>query len=57
MRKFFEIGGVIAAVVLIAFGIAALVMGNDGRGTISSSLKQEQIYGTPDMTPKAIAGA
>jgi hypothetical protein len=55
MRKFFEIGGVVAAAVLIAFGIAAMVMGNDGRGTVNSSLKQEQITGTPDMSPKGIA--
>src|SRR5262245_1131911 len=55
MRKALEIGGVIAAAVLIAFGIAAIVMGMDGRSTVNSSLKQEQIVGTPDMTPQAIA--
>lgn len=55
MRKAFEIGGVLAAAVLIAFGIAALVMGVGGRGTVNSSLKQEQITGTPDMTPAGIA--
>ncbi len=56
MRKLLEIGGVVAAAVLIAFGIAAIVMGADGRSTVSSSLKQEQITGTPDMTPTGIAG-
>jgi len=56
MRRVFEIGGLIAAVVLIAFGIAAIVLGFNGRDTVSSSLEQEQITGTPDMTPKAIAG-
>jgi F0F1-type ATP synthase membrane subunit c/vacuolar-type H+-ATPase subunit K len=56
MRKFFEIGGIVAAVVLIAFGVAAIVMGVDGRSTVNSSLKQEQITGSPDMTPQAIAG-
>jgi hypothetical protein len=55
MRKVFELGGVVAAVVLIAFGIAAIVMGVNGRSTVNSSLKQEQITGTPDMTPTAIA--
>jgi hypothetical protein len=55
MRKIFEIGGVVAAAVLIAFGIATLIIGNNGRSTVSNSLKQEQITGTPDMTPKAIA--
>ena len=55
MRKFFEIGGVVAAAVLIAFGVAALVMGINGRSTVNSSLKQEMITGTPNMTPQAIA--
>jgi hypothetical protein len=55
MRKLFEIGGVVAAAILIAFGIAALVMGFNGRGTVNDSLKQEQIIGTPDMTPTGIA--
>jgi hypothetical protein len=56
MRKLFEIGGVVAAAVLIAFGIAAVVMGVSGQSTVNSSLKQEQITGSGDMTPKAIAG-
>ena len=55
MRRAFEIGGVIAAAVLIAFGIAAIVMGVGGRSTVNSSLKQEQITGTPDMSPTGIA--
>jgi hypothetical protein len=54
MRKGFEIGGVIAAVVLIAFGITAIVMGVNGRDTVNKSLKQELIVGSPDMTPAAI---
>ena len=54
MRKFFEIGGVVAAAVLVAFGIAAIVMGVNGRSTVSHSLKQEYIVGSPDMTPAAI---
>jgi hypothetical protein len=56
MRKFFEIGGVVAAAILIAFGITSLVMSFNGRDTVTSSLKQEAITGTPDMTPAAIAG-
>jgi len=54
MRKFFELGGVVAAAVLIGFGIAAMVMGVNGRNTVHSSLKLEQIVGSPDMTPTAI---
>ena len=55
MRKFFEIGGLVTAVVLIGFGVVAIVMGVSGRSTVQSSLRQEQIIGTPDMTPTAIA--
>ena len=55
MRKLFEIGGIVAAVVLIAFGIGALVMGINGRNTVRDSLKLEQIVGSDNMTPAAIA--
>jgi hypothetical protein len=54
MRKVFEIGGFVAAAVLIVFGIVAIAMGVNGRSTVNSSLKQEAIVGTPDMTPAAI---
>ncbi len=33
---------------------AALVLGINGRSVVSNSLKQENIVGTPDMTPAAI---
>ena len=55
-RRILEFGGYIAAAVLIAFGIASIVMSTNGRSTVSDSLKQEQITGTPDMTPTAIKG-
>ncbi|HET8607204.1 MAG TPA: hypothetical protein VFL66_09270 [Gaiellaceae bacterium] len=55
MRKLFEIGGLVAAVVLVAFGIGAIVIGVNGRDTVRHSLGLEQIVGTPDMTPTAIA--
>ena len=55
MRKVLEIGGIVAAAVLVAFGIGAIVMGVSGRGTVRDSLKLEQIVGSPDMTPAAIA--
>jgi hypothetical protein len=54
MRKVFEIGGIVAAVVLVVFGAAAIYMGVSGGNTVNSSLKQEQIVGTPDMTPAGI---
>jgi F0F1-type ATP synthase membrane subunit c/vacuolar-type H+-ATPase subunit K len=55
MRRLFEIGGVVAGLILIGFGVAALVLGVNGRSTVHDSLKQEKIVGTPDMTPAAIA--
>jgi hypothetical protein len=54
MRKLFEIGGLVTAVVLIGFGVVAIAMGVNGRSTVQDSLRQEQIIGTPDMTPSAI---
>jgi hypothetical protein len=55
MRKFFEIGGLVAAAVLIAFGAGALIMSIQGRNTVRDSLRVEQIVGSPDMTPALIA--
>ena len=54
MRKALEIGGFIAAAVLIVFGVVAISMGINGRQTVNKSLTNEYIVGTPDMTPSAI---
>ena len=54
MRKFLEIGGLIAGAVLIIFGVAAIAMGVDGRSTVRDSLASEQITGSDDMTPALI---
>jgi F0F1-type ATP synthase membrane subunit c/vacuolar-type H+-ATPase subunit K len=54
MRKVLEIGGIVAAAILVAFGVASIVMGISGRGTVRDSLKLEQIVGSADMTPAAI---
>jgi hypothetical protein len=43
-RRFLEIGGLVAGLVLIVFGIAAIYMGVDGRSTVRDSIKQEQIF-------------
>jgi hypothetical protein len=53
-RKILEWGGLAAGVVLIAFGVAAIYMGVDGRSTVRDSLKQEQIY-FGDATDPAVA--
>ena len=55
MKRILEIGGVAAGIVLIAFGVAAIVLGVNGRNTVANELKLQQITGSPDMTPKAIA--
>ena len=55
MRKALEIGGAIAAVVLIAFGVVSIVMGASGRDTVGNELTKQSIVGTEDMTPTAIA--
>ncbi len=54
MRKILELGGIFSALVLIAFGIGAIATGVNGRSTVKDNLKQEQIVGTPDMTPAGI---
>ena len=49
MRKLFVIGGVVSGIVLIAFGVAAIYMGIDGRATVRDSLKDEKIvFGAAD---------
>ena len=55
MKRFLEIGGVVAGVVLIAFGVAAIVLGFNGKSTVANELKSQMIVGTPDMTPTGIA--
>ncbi len=57
MRKVFEIGGVVAAVVLVAFGIAVIALGVNGVNEVSSNLKQQKITGTPNMTPSVESAA
>ena len=54
-RTLLEVGGYIAGVILVGFGIAAVVMGMNGRSTVTTSLQQENIVGSQDMTPAAIA--
>jgi hypothetical protein len=48
MRRLFEIGGVVAGVILIAFGIGAIYMGIDGRNTVRDAIAEQQITATPD---------
>src|SRR5215212_1105805 len=54
MKKFFEMGGVIAGALLVAFGIGAIVIGFTGRSEVRSNIQREAIVGSADMTPTAI---
>jgi hypothetical protein len=54
-KKLFQYAGAAASVILIAFGIGAIIAGASGHNTVRDNLATEQIVGTPDMTPKAIA--
>jgi hypothetical protein len=49
-KKLLEYAGIAASVVLITFGIGAVVTGLIGRSTVRTNLAQEQIVGTPDST-------
>jgi hypothetical protein len=50
MSRLFRYGGIAASIVLIAFGIGAVVIGVNGRDQVRSDLAREQIVGTPDST-------
>jgi hypothetical protein len=53
-RRLFRIGGIVSGVVLVAFGIVVMVLALNGHSTVTDELKQQQITGSPDMTPTAI---
>jgi hypothetical protein len=50
-RRILELGGIAAGVLMVAFGIGALVLGINARNTVGDELKREFIVGSPDMTP------
>jgi len=54
MKKFFQMGGVIAGALLVLFGVGAMVIGFTGRSEVRDNIAREAIVGTPDMTPSAI---
>src|SRR6187401_618908 len=53
-KRIFEFGGYIAAAILIAFGVASIVMGVNGRNEVRTDVKRELIVGSPDMNKSAI---
>ncbi|HEX8206779.1 MAG TPA: hypothetical protein VF587_12035 [Solirubrobacteraceae bacterium] len=50
MTRVTRIGGLVASIILIAFGIGAIYSGIDGRDRIHEDLAAEQIVGTPDSS-------
>jgi len=48
-KRFLEIGGLLAGIVLVVFGAVAIFMGVDGRNTVRDSITAEKIvFGTVD---------
>ena len=50
MRSLYRYGGLVASIVLIAFGAGAIYTGIDGRDRVGNDLAREKIVGTPDST-------
>jgi hypothetical protein len=50
MSKLLRYGGIVASVILVAFGIGTIVTGVNGRHQVRTELAREQIVGTPDST-------
>jgi hypothetical protein len=49
LKRILEIGGLVAGVVLVLFGVIAIYMGVDGRSTVRDSIAQEGIvFGAAD---------
>ena len=48
MRNLYRYGGLVASIVLIAFGAGAIYTGIDGRARVGNDLAREKIVGTPD---------
>ena len=44
----------VGAAVLVIFGVASIAQGLEGRATVRSALAQEDVVGSPHMTPAAI---
>lgn len=49
-RNIFTFGGIVASFALVAIGIAAIVVGYQGRADVRSTLAEENIVGTADSS-------
>jgi hypothetical protein len=50
-RRILEIAGIAAGVLMVAFGVGSLALGNNARNTVGKELTREFIVGSPDMNP------
>ena len=57
MRRGFVLGGVAAGAILILLGVGSIVVGASGKSEVQDRIADEQIVGTPDMTPDATQAA
>ena len=48
MRKAFEFGGIAAGIILVAFGVAAIFMGVNGRNEVRAAIAEQKITATDD---------
>jgi hypothetical protein len=48
MRKAFELGGLAAGLILVAFGVAAIFMGVNGRNEVRAAIAEQKITATDD---------
>jgi hypothetical protein len=48
MKQVFAYGGIVASVILIAFGTGAIVIGIDGRSEVRDAIAEQNITATPD---------
>ena len=48
MKRVFAYGGIIASLILIAFGVGAIVIGIDGRNDVRDAIAEQNITATPD---------
>ena len=53
MSRSLRLGGIVAGLILVVFGVGAIVIGLAGRSEVNTNIKREQIVGTPDMKPVA----
>ena len=47
MKKWFAYGGIAASVILVAFGIGAIVIGVNGYNTVRDEISAQNITATP----------